>query len=142
MRKPNCLPVIGIAGLLATGALANENLDALVSLQGSEVRVTLSREYFNATLSISGPNDFHAEAFSRDGSPAIDLIRVGATADGTYTYEVTAASSEDAVGENLMDNGRGGVDETAGKIGASMSGTFQAIGGIINTQASLTEESE
>lgn len=142
MKKLFYLPVAGMFGLMAANALASETLDALVSLQGSEVRVTLGGEYSNATLSITGPDGFHVQAYSQSGSPSVDLIRAGATADGTYTYEITAASSEDATSENLMNNGRGGVDKTAGKVGASMSGSFQASGGIINTQASLAEETE
>lgn len=134
----NILKSLSVAGVMAFvigGAFAAENLDAKVTLKGSEVRLTLPAGYYNATLSVSGPDGFYARAFSKNGSPSIDLIRAGGTTDGEYTYEVTAASSQKAVDKNPMDNGRDGVDKSAGVVGAAASGSFIANGGIISQAA-------
>ena len=124
----------------AHSAIASEELDAKVTLKGSEVHVKLRGGYSNATLSVSGPNGFHASRFSETGSPSIDLIRSGGTAEGLYKYEVTAASSKTKTNAKPMDNGRGGVDDATETVAASTSGSFFANGGIIADRASQAEE--
>ena len=135
------LAAVCLFALPATASFADENLNAQVTLRGSEVHVKLASGYSNATLSISGPNGFYAKAFSEKGAPSIDLIRAGGTSEGQYTYEVTAASSTQAVNESPLDNGRGGVDKSAGAVGASTSGSFYANGGIIS-QAAMADVKE
>ncbi len=125
----------GVLAFSAMSAFASDSLNAKVTLRGSEVHVKLPSGFTNATLSISGPNGFYAQVFSKTGSPSIDLIRAGGTTEGQYTYEITAASSQQAVNDNPMDNGRGGVDKSAGAVGASTSGSFHASGGIISSAA-------
>lgn len=130
----------GAMTLAATAVFANEAMDAKVSLRGSEVRVKLGAGLSNATLSISGPNGFYAKTFSQSGSPSIDLIKAGGTADGVYTYEVTAATSETTENLNPMDNGRGGIDDGTSVVSASTTGSFHASGGIIADRSSQAEE--
>ncbi len=115
-------------------------LEAKVTLRGSEVHVKLAAGDSNATLSVSGPNGFYVRAFSESGSPSIDLIRSGGTADGLYRYEVTAASSETKTTVKPMDNGRGGADDATEKVAVSTSGSFYANGGIIADQAKMIEK--
>lgn len=140
MKKIMCLPLAGLLALAAMSALANEDLDAKVTLRGSEIHVSLGNDYSNATLTVSGPNGFHASAFSKTGSPSIDLIRAGGTGEGQYSYEVTAASSETKLNATPQNNGRGKVDEAAEKVSATTSGSFFASGGIIADKQSLAEE--
>lgn len=140
MRRLLGVWLAGAMTLAATAAFANEGMDAKVTLRGSEVHVKLGAGLSNATLSISGPNGFYAQTSSESGSPSIDLIKAGGLADGVYTYEVTAATSETTENLNPMDNGRGGVDDATSVVSASTSGSFRASGGIIAKLASQAEE--
>lgn len=135
MRRLLGVWLAGALTLAGTVAFANAGMDAQVTLRGSEVHVKLGAGLSNATLSISGPNGFYAKAFSPSGSPSIDLIKAGGTADGVYTYEVTAATSETTENLNPMDNGRGGVDDGSSVVSASTTGSFHASGGIIADKA-------
>ncbi len=140
MRRLLSVWMAGAMTLAATAVFANEAMDAKVSLRGSEVHVKLGAGLSNATLSISGPNGFYAKTFSEHGSPSIDLIKAGGTANGHYIYEVTAASSEIVTNANPMDNGRGGVDSADEFVAVSTSGGFFANGGIIADRTSQKEE--
>lgn len=140
MKKIVCLPLAGLMALAAAAAFADENLDAKVTLRGSEIHVQLGNDYSHATLTIAGPNGFHATTFSKTGSPSIDLIRAGGTGEGQYTYQVTAASSETKLNANPQDNGRGKVDDAEERISASTSGGFYASGGIIVDRSKQAEE--
>ena len=106
-------------------------LKAFGTLAGSEVSFSLGGVYSNATLTISGPDGFFARSFSKTGSPAVDLIKAKAKADGIYTYEITAASGETVTIRNPQNNGRGGADRGTMKRGVSASGTFVVKGGLI-----------
>ncbi len=140
MKRLLSISVVGAIALAATTAFASENIDAKVTLRGSEVLVNLGAGYFNATLSISGPNGFYAKNYSQSGSASIDLIRAGGLTDGVYSYEVTVATSETTTNLNPVDNGRGGVDDGTSVVSASTSGSFHASGGIIADRASQAAE--
>jgi len=133
------VPVLCVLALSAGQTLANEGFGGKVTLRGSEVHVVPGQGNSNVTISVSGPNGFHATVFSKQGSSSIDLIRAGGTADGQYTYEITAATSEKATNKNPLDNGRGGVDKNAGFVPVSTSGSFYASGGIIKEAGTETE---
>lgn len=132
----------GLAIITGTVALADSDLNKYLVLKGSHVGFTPSGGYSNTTLTVSGPNGFHTQTFSKNGAASIDLIRAGATADGIYTYEITVATAEKVTIANPQDNGRGGKDPALQRVGASATGSFRANGGIISLIESSATESE
>ncbi len=139
MKKP-ILFFAGLTLITATSSLAAEIPGAQRTLNGSEVRISLGTGYSGATLRISGPNGFFVQSFSKHGLVSINLIKAGATANGIYDYEVTAASSETMTIKTPMDNGRGGVDRAVQKVPVSLTGSFYAEGGLIIDKSGLKEE--
>jgi len=108
-----------------------EDLSAEQRFTGSSVGFDLKGDYSNVTLTISGPNGFHASAFAKSGTPSIDLRQSGATQDGTYTYHLTAATNEKIQARTQLDNGRD-PQATAQRVkGVSTSGTLHIKNGLI-----------
>lgn len=143
MIFPKWFPPAALAIFLGTSASAAEIEGAKTSLAGSEVRIALGSGYFNAILTVAGPNGFHARAESKSGTVSIDLIKAGAKGEGLYTYEVTAASNQTETIAKPLDNGRGdGVDKAVRQKGVSMAGNFSAANGLIKAQTNMTEESQ
>ena len=130
--------VIALSAVAAAGAGSPPSGEVI--LKGSEVRAQLGPDYSNATLSISGPNGFYVSAFSKAGAVSINLIKAGATAEGEYSYELTAASSEIRKVAKPMDNGRGGLDPADEKVPYATKGQFLASGGIINDTPRASDE--
>ena len=132
------LPTIGIAALLAVG-FTNTSLaqsrTAAPQVMGSSFGFQLDPAYANATLSISGPNNFHASNYSKGGSLGIDLSQFGALADGIYNYQLTAAGPETVAVSTSLDNGRAKPAATQ-SVGVAWSGTFQVKNGTINMPGS------
>jgi len=120
-------------------AISADGLNAFRTLSGSEVSFSLGGAYSNATLTITGPDGFYVRNFSKSGNPAVDLIKAKAKADGVYTYEITAASSETVTILNPQNNGRGGADRATMKRGVSATGTFVVKGGLIVDTSNVTE---
>ncbi len=106
-------------------------LKAFGTLAGSEVSFSLGGVYSHTTLTIAGPGGFFAKDYSKSGSTSIDLLKKKATADGVYTYEITAASSETVTIRDPQNNGRGRADRATRKRGVSATGTFVVKGGLI-----------
>ena len=122
----------GSAALLAasfTSACFADDIVAAEQAAGSRLGVLLKPAFANATLSVSGPNDFHASISSKGGAVAIDLSQFGALDDGTYNYQVTASSGEKATVRTRLDNGRD--HEVVPMKSVAMSGTFNIKGGKI-----------
>ena len=96
------LPTIGLAAFLAVG-FANtslaQNRTAAPQVMGSSFGFQLDPAYANATLSISGPNNFHASNYSKGGSPGIDLSQFGALAGipAVTPSTTTAAPTETSI---------------------------------------------
>ena len=115
-----------------SGACLADDLKATERFSGSAVAFDLQGSYSNATLTVSGPNRFHASASAKSGAPSIDLRRVGAVDDGQYTYQLAAATDEKATVRTTLDNGRSGAGASAAPLkGVTASGTFQVKGGAI-----------
>jgi hypothetical protein len=87
--------------------------------------------YSNYTLTVTGPNGFHASAASKDAAPSIDLRRAGATDDGIYNYQLTASTGEKVPVRTALDDGRSGAATSSMLKQASASGHFHLKGGII-----------
>jgi hypothetical protein len=94
------------------------------------VSFDLKGDYSNVTLTISGPNGFHASAFAKSGTPSLNLRQSGSLEDGAYTYQLTAATNDKAQLRTPLDNGR---DPGAAQPvkGVSTSGTFHVRSGAI-----------
>ncbi len=78
---------------------------------------------------MAGPHDFHASAFSKTGAPSLDLSQFGTLEDGTYTYQLTAATDEKLKTKTKLDDGRGVPTEA--RKGVAASGTFHVRNGAI-----------
>ena len=120
-----CL-VVGIAG-----AGWAQDLKATQRLSDTQIGFDPGGNYSNYTLTVSGPNGFHATASSKTGTPAIDLRRFGAFDDGTYNYQLTASTDEKVPVRTPLDDGRPGGPSDATLKGVSTSGVFHVKGGTI-----------
>lgn len=123
----------GLAVLLAasvSGACLAQDLKATQRLSDTQIGFDPGGSYGNYTLTVTGPNGFHASASSKTGTPSIDLRRFGAFDDGTYTYQLTASTDEKIPVRPGLDNGR---DRPASSMlrGVSASGQFHVKNGTI-----------
>lgn len=125
--------VLGLAACLAAGASGAwaQDLKATPKLAETQIGFEPGATYGNYTLTVAGPNGFHAIASSRTGAPSIDLRRAGAFDDGMYSYNLTASSDEKVPVRTALDNGRGGSPADAALKAVSMSGVFHVKGGTI-----------
>jgi hypothetical protein len=148
MTKPLALAMAAALSLaLAAPAFAADVLDAGKSLSGTRVSFTMPSGYFNATLSVAGPDGRVLQTFAKTGSPAIDIGGQNAMGDGVYTYQITAASPQKkmvkadqmAGRESLKVNMRG---EVAIHVGAASSGTFLVKGGRIVDTSNMREPAQ
>jgi hypothetical protein len=123
---------LGLAACLALGLAGTclADLAADERFAGTSVGFELKGPYSNVTLSIAGPNGFHASAFSKSGAPTIDLKQFGDVDDGAYTYQLTASTQEQVKTRTKLDDGRG-ARATAELKGEAVSGTFHVTGGVI-----------
>ena len=128
---------LGVMAWLALGCCNvgwAQDLKATHRLADTQIGFDADGSYSNYTLTVTGPNGFHAVATSRSGAPSIDLRQIGAFDDGTYHYELTAATDEKVPVRSTLDNGRkGGPDASAGVAVRSVStgGVFHVKGGAI-----------
>ena len=127
---------------LASAGLADD-LKAEQKFSDTTIGFDLTGAYNNVTLSVVGPGDFHATAFSKTGAPSIDLRRSGAVEDGTYTYQLTAATDEKVKVRTRNDNGRDSATAREPQKGVAASGTFQVKdGAIVKTQTATSGTSK
>ena len=118
------------AGLvLASGAGLAQDLVAEQRFTDTAVGFELKGAVRNVTLTIAGPNSFHASASAPSGAPTIDLRRLGPVEDGTYTYHLTAGLNETVKPRTRLDDGRAVATDPRKSVAAS--GTFQVKGGVI-----------
>jgi hypothetical protein len=123
----------GLAACLAVGISGvcwAQDLKATQRLSETQIGFDPGGSYGNYTLSITGPNGFHASTSSKVGTPSIDLRRIGAFDDGIYNYQLTASTDEKIPVRNALDNGRSGPTDSMLK-GVAMSGHFEVKGGTI-----------
>jgi len=129
-----------VVGLAGAGFADDLKMEPRFTSTG--VAFELKGAYRNVTLTIVGPNEFYARAYSTSGAPSIDLSRLGAVEDGTYTYELTAATDAVIKSKHKVDNGR---DPRAAepRVGVSASGTFAVRGGaIVKPAAAVAPKNE
>lgn len=125
--------ILGVMACLALGISSAgwaQDLKATQKLTDTQIGFDPGGTYSNYTLTVTGPNGFHASASSKSDVPAIDLRRIGTFDDGTYHYQLTASSDEKVPIRNALDNGRkGGPDSMIRSV--STSGVFHVKGGAI-----------
>jgi hypothetical protein len=127
------MTALGLAACLAaglTGACWAQDLKATQKLTDTEIGFEPAGTYSNYTLTITGPNGFHASASSKTSAPSIDLRRLGTHDDGIYTYQLTASTDEKVPVRTALDNGRGSPSGSLLKSVAT-SGHFEVKGGTI-----------
>ena len=130
---------IGLAASLSLALVSPGGADELaVEAEFSETKVVfaLKGPRANVTLSITGPNEFHATVSSK-GAATLDLARFGQVDDGEYTYHLTAATEEPVKIRTPLDNGREGGK--AGVKSAAASGTFLVKDGLIVTRKTASK---
>lgn len=120
-----CLAV-GISGLASA-----QDLKGTQRLSETQIGFDPSGKYDNYTLTVTGPNGFHASASSKGSTPTIDLRRFGQFDDGNYNYNLIASSEEKAPIRTPLDNGRDGGPFSSVPTSVSASGRFQVKGGTI-----------
>ena len=127
------MKALGLAACLAlgiTGAAVAQDLPAEPRFSETTLLFDIKDGYSNLTLSVSGPNGFHASASSKTGSPTIDLRRLGPLDDGPYKYQLSASTGEKLVVRTPLDDGRGKSDAVPLKV-LTASGRFDVKGGVI-----------
>jgi hypothetical protein len=122
----------------ATNRIANENFS------GTYIGFTNPNNVFASTLTIVGPNGF---SFSETGNielPSIELSAFGALTDGLYTYQLTAALSEQFVmaTHQPLNNGRGESERKQLHKSIKQSGHFYIESGEIKNFATQTHSVE
>jgi hypothetical protein len=146
MTRSHALALVAAFAVAAVApASAADVFDAGKSLSGTRVSFTMPAGYFNATLSVAGPDGRVLQTSAKSGAASIDIGGQNAMGDGTYTYQITAATPEtkmikpdEADGRALptRTNMRG---EMAIQVGASASGTFVVKGGRIVDTSNVKE---
>jgi hypothetical protein len=134
MMRSTAIGALGLAACLAiglSGASAADDMVAARQLSGSKIGFLVKDPYGFATLTVSGPNEFNADAFSRSGAVAIDLRRYGDLEDGAYSYQLTAASNTKVKRRLGLDDGRGDRTSVEQPVSAAINGTFYVKGGAI-----------
>jgi hypothetical protein len=124
----------GLAAILSVGvasACLADDMVAAEQVAGTSIGFVLKGTHSNATLNITGPNNFQASTFSRGGAVAIDLKQFGPLPDGTYNYQLNAANGSSIAAANGLDNGRGNGRKRSVPQSAAKSGTFNVKGGKI-----------
>lgn len=129
------------ASLAAEKAEEKREPMAVEAFSETTVMFKLTGPYHNVTVSVVGPEDFHAEGFAKKGVPLIELNRYGVAPDGLYTYEVTGASSEEPFEiRPKLDNGRGKAAQNKRFRSAGVAGSFRVEGGKILPPDDTVEE--
>lgn len=125
---------LGLATCLAigiSGACSAQDLKGTPRLGDTQIGFDPSGNFGNYTLTVSGPNGFHASASTKTGTPTIDLRRFGVHDDGIYTYQLTASTDEKVPVRGALDNGRAGGPTNSMLKAAATSGNFEVKGGTI-----------
>jgi hypothetical protein len=113
----------------AAGTACANDLKAETKFRDTVVAFEVKEPYSNLTLTIAGPNKFHASASSRGGGLELDLRRSGPVEDGTYTYHLSGATNETVKHRTRHDNGRDRASEARRSV--STSGSFVVQRGVI-----------
>ncbi len=138
MNKLKLMSGVVAALCLSTGMTAAA--DSL-RVSGGTVQVSPSSFVKNMTLSVTGPNGFHAQEFSKSSAPRVSIMQNGQLADGVYSWHMTASTNQ-ALPESvsLLNDGRGDIERPQRYKSTSMSGTFVISGGTLVQPDASKEE--
>lgn len=116
---------------------------------GDVVQIVLTGPVHNTMLSIAGPGDYYAQAYAEAGIPIIQLSEYGKVVDGTYIWEVTAATDElievqdrglrGALRSRSSERGNSSGTVTINK-GTAESGSFRIRNGVILPKSKVVRE--
>jgi hypothetical protein len=123
----------GLAAIIAAGSAAAclaQDMKATQRFTDTQIGFDAGG-YSNFTLTVTGPNGFHASVTSKSAVPSIDLRRAGAVDDGIYNYQLTASTDQKVPVRTALDNGRSGGPTTTALAGVSTSGQIQLKDGMI-----------
>ena len=120
------LPVVA-SGLMAMPAMAKSPF-----ISGSNISVNSESNLRNLTLTVSGPNGFHAQAFEKGFTPSVSLIKDGKMADGLYTWQLSGSTDERVYGgyKTSINSGRGEKARDYTFKGSTESGSFRVENGV------------
>lgn len=93
----------------------------------------------NATLKIVAPNGEMTELFASSGTPVFQLSGADVQ-DGIYTYELSAATTEQVKIVNPIDNGRGTAAKDSVAKSYQTTGSFTVARGVIITPETVSED--
>jgi len=135
----NHISKIAATALLGV-ALAGVSHAADPFISGSQVSAISSAGATNMTLSVTGPNGYHVESFSRSGAPSLSLAEGGSLADGQYNWETRAASNRLIESPKRgLNNGRGDNERAFVNAPIIESGSFRVVNGAI-VSSDVTEK--
>ena len=125
-----------------TGASRADDIVATEQIAGNRLSFVLKPTFTNATLSVAGPNDFHASMFTKSGELALNLAASGKLNDGTYMFQITASGGDKVAVRTPLDNGRDKL-VTERPVIVSTSGSFQVRNGeIVKPDPTKTERKD
>jgi hypothetical protein len=143
IMKSSALCLAACLAVGISGTCWAQDLKAQQKFTDTEIGFELTGPYRNLTLTVTGPNGIHANAASKSGSPSIDLRKLGAVADGDYSYHLTAATDEKVAVRTGLDDGRDGGPTTSMLKSVSTNGQFQVKGGaIVKSDPSAREQTQ
>lgn len=126
--------VLSLAACLTvamSGACWAQDLKATQKHSDTVLGFETGSGYSNFTLTVTGPNGFHASAAAKNAAPSIDLRRAGAADDGVYNYQLTASTDHKVPVRTPLDNGRSGAASDSVLQGVSASGQIHLKDGTI-----------
>ena len=124
-----CLAACAAIGL--SSACLADDMVAAEQFGGTSIGFLLKSSLSRATLSVSGPDAFHASVYSESGAIALDLGKFGPVEDGFYKYEITAATDQPMRVRTPLNNGRDEKVKFTLHKGVAMNGTFRVKDGKI-----------
>ncbi len=134
------LPLLAMgAGLCLLASPASAG-DAIVSAGTLSVQPS-SSGISNMTLSVSGPDGFSAQKQSSFGAPSVTLSEYTSMADGTYTWQLTGATTERIRDPQFgFNNGRDTAEPEFINRTVTETGSFRVIGGVVQIPDGTVED--
>lgn len=136
---------LGLSGTTTNAQtyLAKKQPQAVEKFSDERVEFSLEdapRDIHNITVTIIGPNGYHANVFSKRNLPALKLPNYGKMLDGSYQYEITAASGETVEIQSQLDNGRGKNERNVLQRTIVVTGSFEVADGVIKPKEAFERE--
>lgn len=99
---------------------------------GTTLSAKPSVKMSNMTMTVTGPNGYHAKSFSQSQAPFMSLAQNGSLEDGLYNWELTGATSQRVEANPMgLNNGRGDAARQFAYKSMTESGSFRVVNGSI-----------